>query len=149
MKLYLGADHGGLELKNALREFLKDNGYQLEDLGANSLKADDDYPDYALKVARAVTNDANHSLGILLCRSGAGMVIAANKVEGIRAVDCFNRVSAEHAREDNDANVIALGADWLDFEQARKIVMTFVETKFSHAPRHIRRIKKIAKIERN
>jgi ribose 5-phosphate isomerase B len=149
MKLYLGADHGGFELKNKLVEFLKDQNYQLEDLGADSFQADDDYPDYAVKVARAVAKNPDESLGILLCRSGGGMVIAANKVKGIRAVDCFNQVSAEHAKKDNDANVITLGADWLDFDQAKKIVKTFIKTEFSQAPRHIRRIKKIVEIERN
>ncbi len=144
--IYLGADHGGYELKQTLKDWLDQAGYQVKDLGAYELDAEDDYPKFAAAVARAVSQNES-SLGILICRSGGGMVIAANKIAGIRAVEVFNQVSAEHAKQHNHANVISLAADWMTAEEAKSIVKAFLKTSFSDEPRHQRRIKQIHSLE--
>lgn len=146
--IYLGADHGGYELKQTLKDWLAQAGYQTNDLGAHELNPKDDYPKFAAAVARAVSQDEN-GLGILICRSGGGMVIAANKITGIRAVEVFNQVSAEHARQHNHANVISLAADWMTENEAKTIVKVFLETEFTHEPRHQRRIEQIHALEEN
>lgn len=144
--IYLGADHGGYELKQTLKDWLAQAGYQTKDLGAHELDPKDDYPKFAAAVARAVSQDEN-GLGILICRSGGGMVIAANKIAGIRAVEVFNQVSAEHAKQHNHANVISLAADWMTENEAKAIVKAFLETEFTHEPRHQRRIEQIHALE--
>ena len=148
MKIFLGADHRGFELKEKLKEWLKDHSYAVEDLGARELVPDDDYPDYAVAVARKVAEDPENNRGILLCGSGVGMDIAANKVKGIRATVTWNEQSAEHARTHDDVNVISLPADWTSPQDAAEIVRTFLETKFSGEERHARRLQKIEEIER-
>ncbi|MEA2056220.1 MAG: RpiB/LacA/LacB family sugar-phosphate isomerase [Patescibacteria group bacterium] len=147
MKLYFAADHGGFELKQQLIEYFQEK-YEVIDLGADHFQEDDDYPDLAAKLARILINETDEARGILLCRSGGGMAIVANKIAGIRAVDIFDEKSARHARADNKANVISLGADWLNLDQAIKAIETFLQTRFSQEPRHIRRIKKIAQLEK-
>jgi ribose 5-phosphate isomerase B len=146
MKIYIGSDHGGFELKSKLKVWLENLGHQVEDLGADSLVQDDDYPDFALKVAQAVSD--GDSLGILICRSGGGMVIAANKVAGIRAVDIYDQKSAVHAKQDNNANVVTISADWNDEESVKKMLTSFLEAVFTAEERHLRRINKILEYEK-
>lgn len=152
--IYLGADHGGFELKEKLKKWLKEWGHDFDDLGNLELDPDDDYPDFALAVAKEVAqeDDSNkpwkeRAKGILVCRSGGGVVIAANKVKGIRAVDVFDAKSARHSREHNDANVIALSGDWMNEETVREAVKVWLETEFSKDERHVRRIGKIIAYE--
>lgn len=147
MTIYLGADHGGFELKQTLLTWLKEKKWEVVDCGANKLDEADDYPDYALAVAKEVARN-QYDRGILLCRSGAGMAIAANKIKGIRAVDAYDTKSARHAVEHNNANVISLAADWLGEDEVKRIVMVFLEANFTGESRHTRRLAKIAKIEK-
>ncbi len=148
MKVYLGADHGGYELKENMRNWLNDQGYEVEDCGAFELDAEDDYPDFVFPVAEKVGSDkSDQSRGVLICRSGAGVVIGANKVEGVRAAVAIDTKSVNHARKDNNINVLGIGGDWLNEEQAKEAVKTFLTTPFSSEERHGRRMEKIAKYE--
>jgi RpiB/LacA/LacB family sugar-phosphate isomerase len=144
MKIAIGSDHAGFALKEKIKEFLKANGYHFEDFGAHSEEASD-YPDFAKKVAEAVLS--GFDLGILICGSGIGMSIAANKFPGIRAAFCTSPEIAKASREHNNANILTLGARFIDEKTAIKIVKIFIETKFSGEERHIRRLKKIAELE--
>jgi len=151
MKIYLGADHGGYELKEKIKGWMREWGqvnyetYEYEDLGAYELNPGDDYPDFAFAVAKAVAKDSE-SFGILSCRSGAGVVMAANKVKGIRAGSAHNIESAQHLKAHNNANILAVSGDWLNDEQAKEIIKVFLDTKFE-AGRHQRRLAKIAQYE--
>lgn len=144
--IYIGADHGGFELKEKLKAWLLENGFETEDLGAYTLNPSDDYPDFIIPVAEKVAND-HGGTGIILGRSGNGEAIAANKVDGVRAAICLDAEMARKARSDNDANVLSLGADFVDFDTAKRIVKTFLETPFSNGERHIRRLEEIEEVE--
>ena len=146
MKVILAADHGGFNLKEALKSHLLTQGYEVEDEGALTLDPADDYPDFVYPAAKKVGLDMN-ARGIFLCRSGAGVAIVANKVKDVRAVVARTKEEAVHAREHNDANVIALSSDSLTGEEARDIVSAFLATPFSGEDRHMRRLKKLMKIE--
>lgn len=146
MKVYLGADHGGFELKEKIKGWLTEWGYEFEDWGNAQYDENDDYPDFAIKVAENVAKYPE-SRGVLVCRSGAGMVICANKVKRIRAAAPFDVVSAKHSREHNDANVIAISADFMSEEAAKDMLKVWLETPFSNEERHQRRIDKIKKYE--
>lgn len=149
-KIFVGADHGGFALKEQAKLWLEEWGYAVEDLGAFALDPADDYPQPALAVAEQVAGGQEGAqLGLLFCRSGGGMVIAANKVNGIRAVELASVEAAEHAKVHNNANVGSLAADWLSQEQAKAIIKTFVETEFSGAERHVRRLAQIAGYEQS
>ncbi len=145
-KIFLGSDHGGFLLKEEVKPWLKEQGYQVQDLGASQFKPKDDYPQYAAAVGRQVV-DNDGSFGILFCRSGAGVTMAANKINGVRAVAANSKREAVHARTDNDANVISLAADWLDLDQAQIIISAFLNTDFSQKTRHQRRIRQIHQLE--
>lgn len=147
MNIYLASDHGGFEMKKKFFSWLQSvfTQHKIEDLGPNLLDPDDDYPDYAFMLAEKVAADDN-SVGILFCRSGGGMVIAANKVKGIRAVQVANSKEAAHAKEHNNANVISLAGDWIDLETAKNSIEIFFNTQFGKG-RHTRRLEKIAKYE--
>lgn len=147
MKIFLGADHGGFEMKEEIKVWLQAEGYEVEDCGNAQMDANDDYPEYAFVAAEKVVQSTIPSYGILFCRSGGGMVIAANKVKGVRAVDVFDMTSAIHARTNNDANVISLGADWMDPREARLIIQNFLQTEYLGEERHARRIEKITEYE--
>jgi len=144
--IYLGADHGGYELKETIKRFLKLKGFEFKDLGNLKFDNEDDYPIYAFKVAEAVSKDKN-SLGILLCRSAGGVIIAANKVKGVYAVAVVDEKSAKHAREHNNANVSGLSGDWMDENQAKEIVKTFLETNFTNEGRQVKRLNMIREYE--
>lgn len=139
--LFLGADHAGFELKETLKADLLDMGYEIYDLSPR-FKADDDYPLHAKKVAMAVakTSDAR---GILVCGSGVGISIAANRTKGVRAFDAHDEKEVKLAREHNDVNVIALSGWQMDEKHAMSLVKAFLKTKASNAERHKRRVKQL------
>jgi len=141
----LGADHGGYPLKEYLKGFLLESGYEVRDLGTDSTQAVD-YPDFASAVARAVASGEAWR-GIVIDSAGIGSAIAANKVPGARAALCYDATTARNSREHNDANILTLGARLLSAETAREIVALWLETEFAGG-RHQRRLDKIAAIER-
>ncbi len=145
MTIYLGADHAGFERKEHMKAYLLEQGHAVEDLGAHELDLQDDYPDYAVLVAKKVMSEP--SRGILFCGSGQGICIAANKIDGIRAALAYNEQSAEASRTDDDANVLCLPARDLTDDQVKRIIETWLSTEFSEAERHKRRIEKIRSIE--
>lgn len=144
MKIAIGADHAGFELKNQIRERLAAAGHEVSDFGTDSADSTD-YPDYADQVGRAVA-EGGAERGILVCGSGIGMSIAANKIRGVRAALCTNEESANITRRHNDANVLTLGARFTDDVTAQAVVETFLSTEFEGG-RHSRRVQKIAEIE--
>ena len=145
MKIAIGADHRGFRTKSRIIYYLRDQGYQVSDYGTLSENSVD-YPDYAISVAERVAQ-RKAKFGILLCYSGHGMVMAANKVRGIRAAFCVNEEYARFARAHNDANVLVMPAGFLKFGRKMKgIINTFLNTKFEGG-RHLRRVKKIKKYE--
>jgi ribose 5-phosphate isomerase B len=147
MRIAVGADHAGFALKERVRDYLESKGFEVEDLGPATLEPVD-YPDYAEKVAaRVAAQEAD--FGVLMCGTGLGVAIAANKVPGIRAATCNDTLSAYFARAHNDANVLAMGGRLADEATARKIVDIWLSTEFEGG-RHARRVKKIGIIdERN
>ena len=145
MKIALGADHAGYELKEKIKQHLTARGLNVEDKGTNS-DASVDYPDYARAVAEAVSSK-RADLGVLVCGSGIGMAISANKVPGVRAANVTSEVEAQLSREHNDLNVLALGARLVDEQKAFSIVDRWLQASFAGG-RHQRRVDKIADIER-
>ena len=145
MKIALGADHAGFELKDKVRQWLTDHGYDVRDEGTNSPESVD-YPDFARKVGEDVAAK-RVDLGILVCGSGIGMAIAANKVPGIRAAHVSSEYEAQMSREHNDANVLTFGARVVNEAQALGIVDKWLHTVFAGG-RHQRRVEKIAALER-
>jgi ribose 5-phosphate isomerase B len=146
MKIAIGADHGGFQLKSALVEYLRKRGHTVNDLGTYSPGAVD-YPDYARAVAQTVINK-NAERGIVVCGSGVGACVAANKFPGIRAAVCHDTFSAHQGVEDDDMNVLCLGARVVGPELAKEIAQTFLSASFSGAERHVRRLGKIDAIEK-
>jgi ribose 5-phosphate isomerase B len=140
----IAADHGGFELKEQLKDYLREWGYQFLDLGTDSTAAVD-YPDFAEAVARAVVR-GDAWLGVVLDSAGIGSSIAANKVPGARAALCYDRATARNSREHNDANILTLGAKLLSQEAAREILAVWLSTPFAGG-RHQRRVDKIRRIE--
>lgn len=147
MRVYLGSDHAGFELKAFLSRHLAAGGHEVIDVGAASYDADDDYPPFCIEAARRVVADPG-SLGIVLGGSGNGEQIAANKVPGCRAALAWSRQTAALAREHNDAQVIGIGARMHSEAEAAKIVDAFLATPFSGSPRHARRIEQLLEYER-
>ena len=145
--IFLGADHAGFKLKEDIKKFLDKLGFEYMDLGVYSDETSSDYPKTAFKLANKVAKQ-DDGKGILMCGTGTGEVIAANKVRGIRAANCFDEYTARMSREHNDSNVLCLGARVMDKKIAEKIVKTWLETGFSNEPRHIRRLKQIENIEK-
>jgi len=144
--IYIGADHRGFELKQKLFKRLTDEGMMVTDLGNDHLDPNDDYPEFAEKVAEASAS-SEENRGILLCGSGAGVDIVANKVPGIRSALVFDAERVKQAREHEDVNVISLPADTLDEESAWEMVKIFLNTPFSGDERHIRRLEEVKDIE--
>lgn len=143
ISIYIGSDHAGLELKQKLREHLQTKAHHVVDLGVFASEPAD-YPDIAHEVAEKVRENGG-SRGILVCGTGVGMCMAANKTLGIRAANPESEQTAEMARKHNDANMLCLGARILTEEKAKKLVDIFMETKFEKEERHERRVKKIEK----
>jgi len=145
MRIALGCDHRGFKLKQAVMEFLQQSGYSYRDFGCYSTESVD-YPDFAQKVGNAVASgEFDH--GILICDTGIGMCIAANKIKGIRAALCHDTFTAKRARLHNDANILCLGGENIEVNEAREIVKTYLSTTFEGG-RHVPRLNKIKKLER-
>jgi len=145
MKIAIASDHGGFELKEYLKEAIEESGFTYEDFGPNS-KDSVDYPDFALQVAEAVAK-GEFSRGILVCGTGIGMSIVANKIPGVRAALCHDTFSAQATREHNDSNILALGERVIGRGLAGQIVKIWLKTDFQGG-RHQKRIDKIREIER-
>ena len=145
--IYLAADHRGFKVKEELKKYLRRLGYNFEDLGNKIFDPADDYTDFAERVAKKVSREQENK-GILICGSGIGMTIVANKFKKIRAALCFNEKMAQRARSHNDANILCLPADFLPLAKIKKIVKIWLETKFSNEENHKRRIEKIKRYER-
>lgn len=147
MKVAVGADHAGYQLKEEIKNLLKKKGIECYDFGTHSSQnVKDDYPDYAIKVAEAVAGGSCQR-GILICGAGVGMGMAANKVPGVRAAPCYDTFTARLSRQHNDSNVLTLGARITDKELAKKIVEEWLKTEFEGG-RHKRRMEKITQIEK-
>ncbi len=146
MKIVIGADHAGYEEKEKVKRQLDEMGIEYEDVGTNSTEAVD-YPIYAQKVAEKVAN-GDGARGILVCGSGNGMQIAANKVHGIRAALAWNEETARLARQHNDANVLSVPARMISPEEVSKIIKSYLETDFDGG-RHARRVDEISEIEKS
>ncbi|MBI5798720.1 MAG: RpiB/LacA/LacB family sugar-phosphate isomerase [Candidatus Yonathbacteria bacterium] len=146
MRIYIGTDHAGFELKEALLPFLRAHGHDVEDMGAHKLEALDDYPDFISPVAEAVAQNPD-SRGIILGGSGQGEAMCANRVKGARAAVYYGGPFdvAVLSREHNDANILSLGARFVEEEEAREVVRVWLETPFSGDERHARRIAKLDK----
>lgn len=143
-KIFIGSDHGGVDLKAELINFAKKENFLIENLGTDS-RGSVDYPDYAKKVAESVVNTPG-SFGVVICRTGIGVSISANKSKGIRAALAKSEEIAGLSRKHNDANVICFGADFIDVEVAKKALLKFVTTDFEGG-RHARRVEKIKALE--
>lgn len=143
--VYLGADHAGFELKKNIKSYLSSK-FHVSDVGAYKYDKDDDYPKYAHKVANAVSK--GKSLGILVCGSAQGMCITANKIKNVRAVTPNTQSEAKLTRQHNNANVLCLSGWNLSTKEAFKIVDVWLKTNFSKEPRHSRRLKEIARLEK-
>ena len=148
MKIAVGADHAGYDLKQKVVMFLDELGVEVIDVGAHELDDSDDYPDFALLLGRAVVS-AEAERGIMLCGSGVGANIALNKIDGIRASVCHDIYSAHQGVEHDDMNVLCIGGRIIDEELAIDLVKSFVEAKFTSEDRHMRRLKKALNIEKN
>jgi ribose 5-phosphate isomerase B len=143
--IYVGADHRGFRLKEEVDRWLDSQQYESRDLGAKEYDKEDDYPDIAIKLAETVAIESGR--GILICGSGAGASVAANKVKGVRAGLCTSEKQVKAARNDDDINVLCLSADAVSVEDNLKIVSVFLATLFSSEERHVRRINKIKEYE--
>ena len=147
VRVYLGSDHAGFELKASLVAWLREAGHEPVDCGPAAYQPDDDYPVYVLRAARGVAGDPG-SLGIVIGGSGNGEQMAANKVPGIRAALAWTTETAHLARQHNDANVLSLGARMYSLDEAVEFAKTFVATPFSQEARHARRLAMIADFEK-
>ena len=145
LKIAIGSDHGGYELKNKIIPFLKEEGYDVKDFGTHS-KESCDYPMIGFVVAKAVS-DGNADKGILICKTGVGMAIIANKVHGVRAAACYDLEMAKSSREHNDCNVIVLAANYTDFKKSKEMIKVWLITGQTLSERHSRRVKQIKDIE--
>ncbi len=151
MKIYLGSDHGGFKLKENFKQYLLVNhaDFQIEDCGAFAFEPADDYPFFAFQVAEKVSSNSDQALGILLCRSGSGMVIAANKVKDVRAVELYDEKIAAHSKSHNHANVIAFSGDYLNLPRMIELFEIFLKTASDESERHVRRVMQITNYEEN
>ena len=148
MKVYLGADHGGYKLKEEIKNWLSEWHFEFEDMGAHKFDSEDDYPDFAWPVAVKVGNEPG-TFGILACRSGQGECIVANKAKGARAALAWTEHSAHAARNDDDANILCLPADYLTLGNAKAMIHVFLTTPFAKEERFLRRVNKVKKIDVN
>lgn len=147
MRLYIGTDHRGYALKEMIKTHLLDWGHMVDDVGAHVLDILDDYPDFASAVAEKVSQNPSEHRGIIICGSGHGMDMVANKYKGVRAALCFNTSVAKQSREHEDANVLVLASDWVKEREAREIVKVWLEAKFDGAERNVRRLGKMREAE--
>jgi ribose 5-phosphate isomerase B len=147
IKIAIGADHGGYPLNQRIIAELREAGHELIDFGTHDGSVPDDYPDYAVKVGQTIQTD-QAEIGILICGSGVGAAVAANKLDGIRAALCGDTYSAHQSREHDDCNLLCLGARVTGVELALEIVRAFVAARFTGEERHLRRLSKVAAIEK-
>jgi ribose 5-phosphate isomerase B len=143
--IYLGSDHAGFELKEKIKSYLTELGEEFQDLGPNGFDPEDDFPDYSVAVAKKVARE--DAKGLLICGTGQGTALAANKMKGTRAYTAWDEYTAKHARENGDANILTLGARTIEEEKAKKLVKIFLETPFLDKEKYVRRVKKISQLE--
>jgi ribose 5-phosphate isomerase B len=143
MTIFIGADHRGFELKNLIIEYLQDKNIRVEDMGNYEYVKEDDYVDYSKKVAEAVLQNPQEFLGIVICGSGVGVSIAANRYHSIRCALGFNEEQVIHARKKDHINMLALAADYLDFEAAKTLIDGFINTAIIREQKYIRRVNKL------
>ena len=146
--IYLGTDHRGYELKEKIKEWLSEWGYEYEDMGAHEYNEKDDYPDFISLVGEKVSADLD-AKGIILGGSGQGEAVVANKYKGVRAVVYYGGLKEMviHTREHDNANVLSLAADFIDESEAQEIIKLWLETSFPGEERHVRRLKKVKQLE--
>lgn len=150
MKIYIGADHRGYDMANSLRDSLQSEGFETTTLMKKEIDPEDDYVDSAVVVARRVMTErekGEQAYGVVLCGSGAGVSISANKIRGVRCCLGFTEEQIRAARSDDDVNVLALPADYVSAEKANQLVTTFITTPFISSAKHIRRLDKIKQLE--
>lgn len=147
MLIHFGADHGGYNLKESLKSFVGDKGYEIVDAGNTTYDESDDYPDFAAAVAGEVSEDPDHRRGIVICKSGVGVDIVANKFRGVRSVLGMSPDHVFAARNDDDVNVLSLAAEFATPEDAENMVKIFLATPFDTAERRVRRLDKIKEID--
>lgn len=146
MKVFLGADHAGFELKEELKTFLEKEGFTVVDEGAFFYDKDDDYPDFCAKAALGVARD-NQSRGFVFGKSGSGEMIVANKIKGVRCALALNVENVRLAREHNDANMLSFGSEFVTTQKMQELALLFLQTDFTNEERHVRRIAKITELE--
>ncbi len=144
--IVIGADHRGFRMKEEISRSLSEWGYLVKDVGARAYNPDDDFPDIAIAAGEEVRRNP-HTYGIIMCGSGVGMAVAANKIRGVRAALCASPAQAIASRHDDDANVLVLAADFTTTPLARRIVKSWLATAFGRKERYMRRLRKIEKIE--
>lgn len=147
MRIGIAADHGGFALKERLREVLGKEGHEVRDFGPVRLDPADDYPDFVIPLSRAVAR-GHLERGIAVCTSGVGASIVANKIAGVRAALVHDEFSARQGVEDDDLNVLCLGSRVVDYDRAHALVGLFLAARFSAAKRHLRRLAKVAALEK-
>ena len=146
--IYIGADHGGYKMKEQLKKFLTKQKLDVIDVGAKKFVDGDDYPDYAKLVGKKVSQNPLRNIGILICRSGQGVCIVANKFKHVRASLVWNEKEAKMSRLDDMSNILCLPSDYINLKEAEKIVSMWLSTQYSSEVRHMRRIKKISILEK-
>ena len=148
MKVAVGADHAGFEMKGEIVRWLESTGHQIQDLGAHALDPDDDYPDFAAAVASSLRSGEAEK-GVIICGSGVGACITANKVRGIRACLCHDTYTARQGVEHDDMNVVCIGGRVIGIELAKAVLEAFLEARFIPEPHFQRRLDKLAQVEQN
>ena len=143
MNIFIGADHRGFELKNKLMEYLQEKNIRIEDMGNYQYDPNDDYPDFARKVAEAILQNPQEYLGIVVCGSGIGVSIMTNRYKGIRCALIFESSQAQHGRENDHVNIISLPSDYLDLEKAKQIIDVFLSSSPKNEEKYIRRVRKL------
>lgn len=147
MTVGLAADHGGFDLKENIKAYLMEQGYTVKDFGAHELNNDDDYPDFVIPLAKAIS-DQEIERGVAICGSGVGASIAANKIHNVRAALIHENFSAHQGVEDDNMNMLCMGGRVTGYASARELVDTFLKSKFSGLARHMRRLNKVALLEK-
>ena len=147
LMLFIASDHRGYNLKEFLKGYLSQEKIPFKDVGNHKFDPEDDYPDYAFKLASEVAKDTKENTGIMACGSGLGMVVVANKVKGVRAGLIMSEWFAEHGKENDDLNIISFSADKTDFSSAERILKKWMSAKFNNSDKYKRRLDKIKKIE--
>ncbi len=143
MPVFIATDHRGFDLKNKLVEYLQEKNIRIEDFGNYKLDPEDDFPDFAQKVAQAVQQNPDENIGIVICGSGIGVSIAVNRFKNIRCGIALNEEQVKHGRENDHTNILAIPADYADFETAKKYVDIFLSTRPKMVDKYLRRAKKI------